>query len=326
MIKRIGIRLFKINSILIIVFFLLWTIPFTFAINHYLIVDNYDYYTQAKSEWSKDKSILHRIYMNALDLKLRRDWKSYALKEIDKSSFSDLEKAKFAIILTKSINADIPHLPVPQSLFGSIIHGYGHCDELNGTVAFIMHGMAKKSELYALWDKENKRSKHSVAKVETDEMGVFYLDAYKKNTPYFGIKEELTKKGQTILPLYDDVSKDLGLSKQLYLDGKTLSSYTFLYQVKKAFNRINSMVKSDKEFLGSFFSSILGIKSIYANDLEYGNRDTINHSILKMYVSARVHHIYGRLNTATDLYKQIINTDCIMNECKASAEFYKRLF
>ena len=62
-----------------------------------MIVDNYDYYTQAKSEWSKDKSILHRIYMNALDLKLRRDWKSYALKDIDKSSFSDLEKAKFAI-------------------------------------------------------------------------------------------------------------------------------------------------------------------------------------------------------------------------------------
>ena len=291
-----------------------------------MIVDNYDYYTQAKSEWSKDKSIPHRIYVNALDLKLRSDWRSYVLKDKDKIGYSDFEKAQFAVNLTKSLNVDLAHLPVPQSLFGSIVHGYGHCDELNGTIAYIMHGLVKKSELFALWDKENKRSNHSVAKVETNEMGVFYLDAYKKNVPYFGIKEELTEKGQTIFPLYDDVSIDLGLSKQLYLDGKTLSAYTFSYQVKKAFNRINSMVKNDlfAKSNADFFGSILGIKSIIANEM-YVNKSTIDESILKLYVSARVHHIYGKSNIAKNLYKEIINSECTMNECKAAALFYKKL-
>ena len=177
MIKSKVIQLLRINLILILVFILVWSVPFTFRLTHYLIVENYDYYTQPRSDWSKNKSILHRIYVNALDIKLRDDWKNYVLRNKDKVGFSDVEKAKFAVNLTKSLNADIPHIPVPQSLFGSLVHGYGHCDELNGTVAYIMHGLVSKSELYALWDEENKRSQHSVARVETDEMGVFYLDA-----------------------------------------------------------------------------------------------------------------------------------------------------
>jgi hypothetical protein len=329
MINSKGKMFLMINLFLVVIFLILWRVPFSFGITHHLITDNYGFYTQSRSEWAEDKSILNRIYANALDLKLRNDWKNHVLKRLDKIGSSDLEKSKFVVNLTKSLNADIPHIPVPQSLFGSLVHGFGHCDELNGTVAFIMHGLVDKSELFALWDKKNKRSQHSVARIETDEIGIFYLDAYKKNVPYFGIEEELTKKGQILIPNYNDISKNLGLSKELYLDGKMLSSYSFFYQVNKAFNRISSMIK--KSFFLSninnsqnLLGSIFGLRSAMANETNI-NDYTNNKSILKLYLSARVHHMYGKLSKAKNLYNEIILTECSLNECIASSLFHKKL-
>lgn len=318
--------LLKINLALIIVFYFLWVVPLPFSISHHLIVDNYDFYTQNKSEWAEGKSILNRIYVNGLDLKLRHDWKKYILKRTDLLDYSDLEKGKFAVNVTKSLFADIPHIPVSQSLFGSIVHGYGHCDELNGAVAYLMHGQVNKSDLFALWDKENSRSQHSVARIESDEFGVFYLDAYKKNVPFFGIKEYMTIEGQDNLPEYVDVSGDLGLSKNLYLDGRTLSSYNFGYQLNKALSRIYLIFKNDlyAKNVSDYVGGIFGIRGALANNINNKNFST-DRDILKIYISARVHHIYGRLKEAKNLYSMVNKSKCILNECLASEKFYKSL-
>ena len=86
------------------------------------------------------------------------------------------------------------------------------------------------------------------------------------------------------------------------------------------------MVKTDFAVQNGLYiiSRVFGVRSVIANDINVNNY-TNNKAILKLYISARVHHIYGKLNKAKNLYNEIIMSGCSMNQCKASAQFYKRL-
>lgn len=296
-------------------------LPFGLAL---LLAEKYEKtFFLSKEQIASEYTVFDQLVLGLLELKFRYDWKNFIVRENKNKIKKDLdaielilEKVNFFMINQK----DIYHQPVDQSTFFAALRGYGWCDQVNSIFTYAITGLVDESELFALFDKKRNRSTHTVSRIHSKQLGVLFVDVWMQENQYFSFTDLLTEEGKKVVPIYSGLKNSNQfekLPKKYYLDGYILNKYSFWYQLRKVFLRVSKIITTI-----SFKKSLL-VSTAYAGAQKKKETDLGTRKQRIVYISARIHHLYGELENAKELYKQVMG--CKTDFCKASAIYFSRL-
>ena len=266
-----------------------------------------DYFFEDEEEWLKKHSLWDIGAAKALEFKLRSDITSQIaerlqLKEIPEEEAIELAASETRFLYITQVQRRLP--VISNSATVSLIRGYGFCDQINAGLALVLKDKLEQVHLYGVINPPDE-GKHTLIKARTS-LGTLWIDAF-SCVNVFGFEDELTSRGKETIPLYESKAPYL-FEEVAYREGFFFNAFSWQYSCKKAFNRIESLMKY-KTYHPEQVLVMEKPDSLLAIDPEMQRammKDTQQESkeAKEAYLKARIYHLYGQNEEALAFYEK----------------------
>jgi len=349
--KQISVYVSCFCLIILVSFGLIYVrAPITVALWFVETYPNY-FAHNARNELQTEYSGPEQILIRGLAYKLLHDWGSNQAKPFLVNRHSSLERPYETISsLIRSIRNEVlnqnelPHSAVGEPSFSRLINGFSYCDGVNQLLAIPLAEIYGDNKMFATRYPTTGVSKSAAGKsthvnvlVKLNGVEAF-ADAW-SSIPLFKLRD--SERDLADVPFYEDVHAKVPLAFNLPNLSTVTNVGTLIRSLKNG--KIDGISAAGFESLLHASTGGMLRKSAYINGesrsltkkrfLRYGQIsldqdlepesfiEEHQNNLAKVYLVARVFHIYGEIEKAKMIYKYIDDTKCQMIFCNASRIF-----